>query len=66
MKKLVTKTLAEVPMTPARKRKLVALATRADSEIDLSDIPELTGSLWKNAIRNPYCRPTAGPAPDKK
>ena len=54
MNKLVTKTLADCQMTPARKRELEKLAARPDSEIDLSDMPELTESFFKNAIRNPF------------
>ena len=57
MKKLVSKTLADSPITPARLRKLAQLAARPDSEIDFSDIPPLKESFWKNAIRNPYYRP---------
>jgi len=57
MKKLVTTTLAEVPMTSARKRRLAAIAARPDSEIDFSEIPELTESFWKNAVKIPYYRP---------
>jgi hypothetical protein len=34
MSKLVRKTLADSPMTPSRKRKLVQLAGQPDSEID--------------------------------
>lgn len=66
MKKVVTKTLAEVPMTPARKRNLAALAARPDSEIDLSDIPELTDSFFKNATKNPYYLAPANQAPGKR
>ncbi|MGO9270651.1 MAG: BrnA antitoxin family protein [Terriglobia bacterium] len=44
-------------MTPARKRKLARLAERPDSEIDFSEIPPLTESFWKNAVRNPFYRP---------
>jgi uncharacterized protein (DUF4415 family) len=44
-------------MTPARKRRLARLANRPDSEIDLSDIPPLKESFWKNAVRNPFYRP---------
>jgi len=33
------------------------VADRPDSEIDLSDIPELTEKFWENAVRNPYYRP---------
>ena len=57
MNKLVTKTLADCALTPARKRELEKLAARPDSEIDLSDMPELDESFFKNAIRNPYYRP---------
>jgi uncharacterized protein (DUF4415 family) len=57
MTKLVRKTLANSPMTPARKRKLSQLSERPDSEIDFSDIPPLKESFWKNAIRNPFYRP---------
>jgi hypothetical protein len=57
MIKLVRKTLTASPMTPARKRSLTKLAVRPDSEIDVSDIPPLKDSFWKNAVRNPYYRP---------
>jgi hypothetical protein len=57
MSKLVRKTVADSPMTPSRKRKLVQLAAQSDSEIDVSDIPPLQESFWKNAVRNPFYRP---------
>ena len=57
MSKLVRKTLAESPMTPARKRRLAQLAARPDAEIDVSGIPPLTESFWNNAVRNPFYRP---------
>jgi len=57
MSKLVRKTLTDSPITPARKRKLAQVAARPDSEIDFSEIPPLTESFWKNAIRNPFYRP---------
>jgi len=57
MTKLVRKTSAESPMTPARRRRLSELAQRPDSEIDLSDIPPLDESFWRNAVRNPFYRP---------
>ena len=57
MSKLVRKTLADSPMTPARKHKLAQLAARPDSEIDFSEIPPLKESFWKNAVRNPFYRP---------
>ena len=57
MSKLVRKTLAECKLTPGSKRKLAGLAERPDSEIDFSEIPPLTESFWKNAVRNPFYRP---------
>ena len=57
MTKLVRKTLADNPMTPARRRKLARLAAQPDSAIDYSDIPPLKASFWKNAVRNPFYRP---------
>lgn len=57
MSRVVRRTLAESPMTPARKRKLAQLAARPDSEIDFSEIPPLKESFWKNAVRNPFYRP---------
>jgi uncharacterized protein (DUF4415 family) len=57
MSKIVRKTLADSPMTAARKRKLARVAARPDSEIDLAEIPLLTESFWKNAVRNPFYRP---------
>jgi uncharacterized protein (DUF4415 family) len=29
-----------------------------DAEIDTSDIPPLTDAFWKNAVRNPFYKPT--------
>jgi uncharacterized protein (DUF4415 family) len=57
MSKLVRKTLAECKLTLASKRKLAKLAELPDSEIDFSEIPPLTESFWKNAVRNPFYRP---------
>jgi uncharacterized protein (DUF4415 family) len=57
MRKLVHKTLADSPMTSARKRKLAELAQRPDSEIDFSEIPPLKESFWENAVHNPFYRP---------
>jgi uncharacterized protein (DUF4415 family) len=57
MTKLVRKTLAGSPITPARKRRLAQLAKLPDSEIDYSDLPPLKESFWKNAVRNPFYRP---------
>ena len=57
MSRIVRKTLAECRITPKRKQALAELARRPDSEIDFSDIPELTQKFWQNAIPNPYYRP---------
>lgn len=57
MSKTVTRTLNDHKLTPQRKRALARLAARPDSEIDVSDIPELTEEFWRNAVRNPLYRP---------
>ena len=46
------------PLTDEQKARLKALAEMPDSEIDYSDIPALTGEFWKNAVQNPFYRPT--------
>ncbi len=45
------------PLTKSRRAKLKALAARPDSEIDTSDIPEMTEEQWKNARRGHFYRP---------
>jgi uncharacterized protein (DUF4415 family) len=45
------------PLTEAQIANLEALAARPDSEIDLSDIPELTAEQWKKGIRGHFYRP---------
>ena len=51
--------LASPPtLTEEQKAELKALAAKPDSEIDLSDIPEADETFWKNAIRNPFYKPT--------
>jgi uncharacterized protein (DUF4415 family) len=57
MSRIVRKKLAEIKISERRKRELAALAVRPDSEIDFSDIPELTESFWQNAVTNPFYRP---------
>ena len=46
------------PLTAEQKAELKALAERPDSEIDTSDIPPLDDAFWKNAIPNPFYKPT--------
>jgi uncharacterized protein (DUF4415 family) len=55
---MVSYELGELPpRTDADRVRLAALAARPDSEIDLSDIPELTDEDWKNAVRGKHYRP---------
>ena len=39
------------PLTAKQKAGIAALRARQDSEIDTSDIPELTAEFWKTAVR---------------
>jgi uncharacterized protein (DUF4415 family) len=56
--KMVSYTLETLPKLSAEEiASLKALAARPDSEIDLSDIPELTEEQWKNAERGHFYRP---------
>jgi len=57
MTKIVRKTLAEIRVNAGRKRRLKELAQRPESQIDFSEIPELTEKFWRNAMRNPFYRP---------
>ena len=45
-------------LTAKQKSDLDALLSRPDSEIDTTDIPPLTDEFWKNAVRNPFYKPT--------
>ena len=38
------------PLTETQKAELEALGALPDSEIDFSDIPEITDEQWKNAV----------------
>ena len=61
MKKTVKFTLDAAnpqPLTEAQQAEMTALSTMAEQEIDLTDIPELSDAFWKNAVQNPYYRPT--------
>ena len=56
--KIVRHTLESLPvLTKARRAQLAALAARPNSEIDTSDIPEMTDEQWKNAKRGHFYRP---------
>ena len=61
MSKIVTYkvNLNNVPvLSDKQKARLEALAKRPDSEIDFLDISELDESFWKNAVQNPFYKPT--------
>jgi uncharacterized protein (DUF4415 family) len=45
------------PLTKSEKTRLKALAAQPESEIDLSDIPEVTAEEWKRARRGELYRP---------
>jgi uncharacterized protein (DUF4415 family) len=56
--KIVSYTLETLPpLTETRRAELRSLAARPDSDIDFSDIPELTDEQWKNAERGHFYRP---------
>jgi uncharacterized protein (DUF4415 family) len=46
------------PLTRQQKAEIDALKAASESAIDDSDLPPLTDEFWKNAVRNPYYRPT--------
>lgn len=46
----------EAPPSPERQAELAALAALPDEEIDTSDIPPLTDTFWRNAVRNPFLK----------
>ena len=51
--------LANPPqLTDQQKAELEALESMPDGDIDYSDIPPLSDEFWKNAIRNPFYKPT--------
>jgi uncharacterized protein (DUF4415 family) len=57
MGKIVRRVWGESRISEERKRELDQLAKRPDSEIDFSDMPELTEKFWQNAVSNPWYRP---------
>ena len=46
------------PLTKSQKAELKALSEMQDSEIDTSDIAPLDDAFWKNAVQNPFYKPT--------
>jgi uncharacterized protein (DUF4415 family) len=56
--KIVSYTPETLPkLTKADRARLNALAARPDSEIDTSDIPEMTDEQWQHARRGHFYRP---------
>lgn len=45
-------------LSAAGRAELAALQARDDADIDTADIPPLTDDFWKNAVRNPFYKPT--------
>ena len=46
------------PLTTEQKAELEALGALPEDSVDTSDIPPLTDAFWKNAVRNPFYKPT--------
>ena len=44
-------------LTRRQQRELAAIAALPDQKIDMSDIPELPASAWKDAVRGRFYRP---------
>jgi uncharacterized protein (DUF4415 family) len=57
MKKSGKKTVLAKPLTARQRREIAAIGAKPDSEIDFSDIPRLSDTFWKHAVRNPFYRP---------
>lgn len=56
--KMVSYTLDTLPpLTEEQRANLKVLSQRPDSEIDTSDIPEMTDEKWKSAVRRHLYRP---------
>ena len=45
-------------LSDEQKARCETLAERPDSKIDFSDIPQLDEKFWKNAVQNPFYKPT--------
>jgi hypothetical protein len=45
-------------LTAKQKAQVAALHARPADDIDTSDIPPLTKEFWRNAVRNPFYKPT--------
>jgi uncharacterized protein (DUF4415 family) len=57
MKRRVKRTANGRPLTAQQRKKIAAIAAMPDGGIDFSDIPRLSESFWKRAVKNPFYRP---------
>jgi uncharacterized protein (DUF4415 family) len=57
MTKIVRRAFPDGRLSAKEVRQLRKIAQKPDSEVDFSDIPELTEKFWRNAVRNPFYRP---------
>ncbi|KEC55957.1 BrnA antitoxin family protein [Bartonella koehlerae] len=46
------------PLTDIQRSEIDQLTAIPDSAIDHRDIPSLNDAFWKNAVRNPFYKPT--------
>lgn len=46
------------PLDAQQKMEIEALKALADAPVDYSEIPPLDDDFWKNAVRNPFYKPT--------
>ncbi len=62
MKKRIAKFTLDLahpaPLTDEQAAEVKAAVEKPDSEIDFSDIPRLTPAFFREAVRNPFFRPT--------
>lgn len=49
---------APPPLTPEQQADLKALSERDEDDIDYSDSLPLDEAFWKNAVQNPFYKPT--------
>ena len=56
--KFTLDTTKPLPLTKKQKAEIQALSELLDSKIDHSDIPSLSDEFWKNAVSNPFYKPT--------
>jgi len=46
------------PLEPEQRDELEALRALGDEGVDTSDIPPLSEDFWRNAVSNPFYKPT--------